>query len=1124
MTLKNIYKQQAIPLMVLAALSIAVWTIGPFLTIAHAAPLASPEKRLYIIAAFFLAWLLKCIFFDEAPLKKNAIPCPPEILKRLQALHGRFQGALNFLKKPMVSKHGVNVNLARLPWYLLIGPKGAGKTSLLAHSGINFILAKQFKKEDGTMIPPSETCDWWVTRDLVMVDVPGPYFTTPLQSPDKKEPLEAMFSILWKKLLNLISSLASKIQLNGVVIALNLPELMKKPSEQQRTQLIHDLKKRITDLRAQFGPALSFHFVITKCDLLPGFLEFFGENGSDELSQSWGITLPSLESHEKLTDVFSHRFNALIKRLNKQLIWRLQQERNLYARPYIKDFPLHIERLKENIIYILKALMLPDLCLQSIYLTSATQLNTEESMQDLRLAENRLTHQALQMMRAPLMPNRVYFIKQLISQNFFHSVSTLSKHTEDYTWMRRAVYATSISAIAAAAIILGRDFREGVQKTYSIQNDLARYQLFIQEPNQGGDRLIKALPLLDALQRTAENTHHSLSHIENALSFYSHKSQQTAETVYLEALQTIVVPEIKNDLENYLQTANNKSPALTYRVLKAYLMLADTKNRDANFIANIINKINATKINSPSLNQLVSHINTALNHRANPIELDQNLMTSIRKQLANLPNNELALVILKNKGTNNSDSGIRLGTDLDNPSVFISKNIPEQIPNMFTARYFSAIMNTDITEAANEALKGNWVLGNITSASNETSVESLTAQLRNQYLANYADTWENILANIQPYTPKSLLRTDEMIQNLTSNHSPLLQLLQTIQQNVALPEVIAVSPKIQSLNNLLLSDNNPENALYQVFVTLKQLHVYLQTILTETNINKAAFNAARARMQNGTADSITATHDLALRSPEPLKTWLNSIANESWSLILKTAAHHIEEAWQTDIIPTYNGQIAHHYPFNQTSAKEIDLDIFTQFLGHHGKLGTFYQSYLKPFINDNDAKWAWKTIDNQHIPLSNTALTQLQYAGEVQRMFFPEGNNKLWVEFSLQPVSLQRGAKSVALTINGEEITYSKHSAHALKNFVWPGNQGLHGTTLQFVSNSNQPKTTTLKGDWAWFKLVSNATQNINSRKALSLNFTNNGHSAKYLLLTEGHMNPFLPLNLTRFELPQELV
>ena len=104
MTLKNIYKQQAIPLMVLAALSIAVWTIGPFLTIAHAAPLASPEKRLYIIAAFFLAWLLKCIFFDEAPLKKNAIPCPPEILKRLQALHGRFQGALNFLKKPMVSK------------------------------------------------------------------------------------------------------------------------------------------------------------------------------------------------------------------------------------------------------------------------------------------------------------------------------------------------------------------------------------------------------------------------------------------------------------------------------------------------------------------------------------------------------------------------------------------------------------------------------------------------------------------------------------------------------------------------------------------------------------------------------------------------------------------------------------------------------------------------------------------------------------------------------------------------------------------------------------------------------------------------------------------------------------
>jgi len=102
----------------------------------------------------------------------------------------------------------------------------------------------------------------------------------------KKQKTSASSSVLWKTLLNLIKNTSSKEKLNGIVLALNLPELMKKNSNQQKRCCCR-FEKRITDIRAQFGSQLPFHIVITKCDLLPGFSEFFSESGGDEISQTW---------------------------------------------------------------------------------------------------------------------------------------------------------------------------------------------------------------------------------------------------------------------------------------------------------------------------------------------------------------------------------------------------------------------------------------------------------------------------------------------------------------------------------------------------------------------------------------------------------------------------------------------------------------------------------------------------------------------------------------------------------------------------------------------------------------------------------------------------------------------
>ncbi len=1125
-SINSINKKHSIAFIILAALSIFIWFSASLPGISQYVIPTPPEKRLYIITALFLCWILKIIFFDVTPVKNKpqVMPPSPDTAKKLQTLQGRFQGALNFLNKTILNQQGAKSSLANLPWYLLLGPTGSGKTTLLANSKVNFILSKQFKQGDAAIIPSSDACDWWVTRDLVLIDVPGYYFSGKEKKTAEPQKKNNTANILWNTLLNLVKNTPAKEKLNGVIITLNLPEIMKKTSSHGKNILIHELKKRISDLRHQFGSELAFHFVITKCDLLPGFLEYFSETGSDELSQAWGLTIPALQPKDKLLEIVTLRFNALIKRTNKQLIWRMHQERNPNNRPSIKDFPLHLERLKEALVGLLKAIAMPDLRLQSVYLTSAAQTPSEIPASYTHTAPGNLTHQALQIMRAPVMPSRAYFVKQLVTQNFLYTPNKDNKtNQQDYHWHHRAMYAASIGIIVTATLLLAHDFKQSVEKTYTLQNDLTRYQMFIEQTDSNDVRLIKALPLLDSLQQAAVHSNQPLSRLEIILSFYSKKSEQTANILYNKALQTIVAPEIKNDLEKYIRTAGNKNPTQVYTALKAYIMLNDPTNFQSSFIANTLSKLGSAPINSQALAQLTNHIDATFLKQNSSTLLDQNLIAEVRKQLVNLPTNELAFVILNNMDTNNADSTIGLGTDFGSPPVFVSKRVANRIPNMFVATHFQKIMSEEIDLAAGEALKGNWVLGEVASSNNQPSADALGSQLRNQYIAKYIDIWESQLANIQPNTPKSLLQADEMIQNLTNSNSPLLQLLQTLKQNTAFDPIITSSPKMMALDNLINTPDIKQSSLYEAFVDLRQLHVYLQKILNSPNANKASFAVAAARMQNSD-DPISTIHKLADQSPEPLKSWLNTIAKQSWDFILQNAGEHIETAWQTSVLPDYNQHIANRYPFTQKSDNDVSLQQFTRFLGHQGTLANFYLTYLKPFVNDSGQEWTWRTMDSQRIPFSDGLLANLQHAAQLQHAFFPNGDNNLSLEFTMQPVALDPAMRTLTLNINGQQAAFQKNGKRLPRTFTWPGNYYSHGTTVSFITPKSQMISNTLKGDWGIFRLISHSTESVNEKNALMLNIAANGHSAKYMLFTDARMNPFLPSNISKFELPQDIL
>lgn len=1119
----DIYLKSIFSLGIISLLAILIWVGGPAITWGDYAPLAKADKRIYIIAALLLIWLLKLLLWDldtPHPFQYR----DPQTRKKLEALHNRFQGAMHFLNKTTITRHGATVQLTQLPWYLLLGPHQAGKTSLLSHSNVNFVLQRQFSNQQTTKIESSEHCDWWVTRDIGIIDVPGKYLIPSTAThTDKKSPSQPA---LWPFFLQLLKKQTHKDGLAGIIIALPLPEIMQHGDIKNYQNMLRALLQRIFELHQQFKKTLPCFIVITKCDQLAGFNEFFAETGNDETAQAWGVHLPAPKTGEKIVDIFTHHFDLLIKKLNDQLIWRLHQERNPHLRPSIKDFPLQLEKLKELIQDVVKKASNQHLALslQGVFLTSAEQ-HYEQAVNEAGLIDAVLDaaqHTSSSCIE-PAPVSRAYFIKQFIKHGLLPTNNLFPSRITGLPWKHYTAYAASISVIAVAAALLGRDFEQGVRQANALQNNLSDYRLTLQQFHNPNEHLAKALLFLDTLQHSSKSAEFKLD-ISHLLSFYTYKSQKKANDIYHEALHTILIPEIKNYLEEYLKLPVNKNADDIYSTLKAYLMLGDTAHLQPEYIANTMRQILPKSLDEASEARLIKHITIAFKTTPRPLVLNPAIVNDTRKYLAAIPNPQLAYIILKNISNNNTASSIHLGTG--NAKSILSNPQSQAIPVMFTANAYSRIISNELENAAFETMMGNWVLGSRPKIENTPEgVPALTEQLRTSYLNTYVDIWERAITNINIINPNNLDQADNILTQLTSINSPLLQLLQTVHANTYFEPIISISPKLQSLGSLIADKNNANNTLYQILMSLDSLHQFIQPVLNAQDARKAAFDAVTLRMRNlGRPDVITQTRLLAQQSPEPIKNWLYSLTNDIWRFLLQDAGLYINNAWQDRVFRSYLTDIANRYPFNPESEHEVPLDKFIDFFGNPGVVPDFYNHYLQALVDTSSSVWRWKSIDNDALPFSNETLRQVQSAMQIHKTFFPNGDNKLYMQFALQPYKLAKSIQTVKLNMNDKGFIDQNDSSRTAHTLVWPNRQEIKLSSVQLNTTDKKSFNREFKGDWGWFKLINQSMESMLSKKQILVNFSMDDQPAKYLVFTQGQANPFSTMDLSHFELAQDLI
>src|SRR3990167_6643046 len=224
-----------------------------------------------------------------------------------------------------------------LPWIVMMGTSGSGKSALLDSLALDKPIGKPSFSTDETQ--PS-LLNWWFYNHGIVLDLNGKLVVDSSQMTSDESQ--------WKLFLNLLANYRPKRALDGVVLTIPASELigataLSHNAIMERAEYLYGklwLMQRITGIR------IPIYIVVTKCDLVPGFESFCKSlpthNKRDVFGWSNDHAIESAYDPEWVEEAFSS--------INQSL-YRTQQE--IYADATIIDgrdgvflFPLTLNQLK----------------------------------------------------------------------------------------------------------------------------------------------------------------------------------------------------------------------------------------------------------------------------------------------------------------------------------------------------------------------------------------------------------------------------------------------------------------------------------------------------------------------------------------------------------------------------------------------------------------------------------------------------------------------------------------------------------------------------------------------------------------------------------------------------------
>ncbi|MFO0630614.1 MAG: type VI secretion protein IcmF/TssM N-terminal domain-containing protein [Polyangiales bacterium] len=178
-------------------------------------------------------------------------------------------------------------------------------------------------------------------------------------------------------LLRTLESLRPKQPVHGVVVTVSA-DMLANGRPEDLDGWSRRLRERLDEVSGLLGVDVPVHLLVTRCDMIPGFAEFFADVREAERTQVWGFTLPLGGAATPAIDRITAELQEILRVLSQRSVRRANVRDPLESRLAAFQFPLWFAAFRPNLLQVAATLFVQNrfqdpLLARGVWFTSAAE-------------------------------------------------------------------------------------------------------------------------------------------------------------------------------------------------------------------------------------------------------------------------------------------------------------------------------------------------------------------------------------------------------------------------------------------------------------------------------------------------------------------------------------------------------------------------------------------------------------------------------------------------------------------------------------------------------------------------------------------------------------------------------
>ena len=1050
------------------------------------------------------------------------------------------------LWKQLYERHGSNPYT--LPWLMVLGPDGSGKSEWLTDAGYERISSKTTDPHSGIV--------FWLGESAVIIELAGHYYTL------SREPLEEE---LWQYLIRLLKRKRPRRPLTSLVTLLSTEQLVLRQPFGLK-ELARQLRWRLLELNRHFRLQLPTWLLLAQADRLNGFTEFFRNCSQQKQFMPWGVSLQ--EGYR--SDHFCQAFNRCHQELCSLLCHTLQHEKDSNARRALTRYCLQFSLLGERLRFFCEELFqsqpnTPTPQLKGIWFSSVGQQGNSINLLASELAR---IHGFTVLTETPQVPNtQSMFNQQFFSRIIFNNMGDVRENPiARKLWQLK----TGVS-IAALSLILfaGLDFcwkqiGENQKLLREQQTTIRDYRFAIRQLDENDDDnfadaiapLSKLKELNDSYQKTATAFYH--------LGLLDWNIAEKIHEIYMHQLQMRLFRPLAELLRVQLHSAEQKSSRTLFDSLQLYLMLFKADIRDTQLLENhIIGLLEEPETNNQ--HQLALLLKDLWKLKTSHIKPDIALIDRARQSLSGQLDEKVIydhiMALPQYQGTVTMKE--LFGDDFN--QLFVLKNSDTQpaLSQFFTRNHYETLDLSPLSPMLKQQAGNLNLIRRGLPTVSAVELTRLSIRVRELYFQDYIRAWQKLLDRIELRPVVTLTQLSNQLSSLYSGErAPLFRMMATIASETQLADTSAITKPVDTSKKLATATQSVKlhtisriaqrttsvipgvgniwslppgspaivNKAFIEYVdfekqqaeslvpVLSAIVKELQGINTYYNQNAALYQQALLVVEDKDVE-LPNLWRLTSTSKTIVAKWFKQIANQYWQQIINGASQYAQEQWQVSVYSFYSKYLNQRFPLSPRASNNSRIIDFIDFFKPKGLHDNYMTSILQPFIVSTNSGWRLKRIHGKQLDLGKNFLNQLNNVKTLQRSLF-NADGTLQIKYRMRCTGLTPEATEFSIRDNNGRFVY-QHGPQLWQQRLWPSDD-TEQLTVSMLNSSLKLSQQSYSSSWAWLRFVFDCQQWQNGNRT-ELRYSYKGYDARLELDMDRRRTPFRQEIYTRIDLPKQI-